>query len=102
MSQDSIVFAQIIQLVVLQPDLMAYNTLSSLIPMNVCPALRLVLSLTFVNVYLIIMERQCGLGKGKLVKVTYHCVLPESEGCLQQPCDLNLHGHLMWCVPLGH
>lgn len=78
------------------------STLSSLIPMNVYPALRLILSLTFVNVYLIIREGQCGLGKGKLVKLMYCCVLPESEGCLQQSCDFNLHGNLMWCVPLGH
>lgn len=56
MSQDGTGFSQIIQPVVLQPGLTADSTLSSLIPMNVCAALKLVSSLMFVNVYLIIME----------------------------------------------
>lgn len=56
MSQDGTGFSQIIQPVVLWPGLTADSTLSSLIPMNVCAALKLVSSLMFVNVYLIIME----------------------------------------------
>lgn len=56
MSQDGTGFVQIIQPVVLWPDSTADSTLSSLIPVNVHPALRLVWSFMFVNVYLIIME----------------------------------------------
>lgn len=51
MSQDGTGFAQIIQ-----PDLMADSTVSTLIPMNMHPALRLVLSLMFVNVCVVIIE----------------------------------------------
>lgn len=48
--------AQLIRLAALWPDLRADSALSSLIPVNVQPTLRLVLSLLFVNVQLIIME----------------------------------------------
>lgn len=56
MSQDGTAFAQSIQQVVLWPDLTADSPSSSWFPNCVCPALRPVSSLRFVNVYLIIME----------------------------------------------
>lgn len=55
MSQDGTGFAQNIQKVVLWVDLMAGSRSSSWFPNSVCPALRPVLSLRFINGYLIII-----------------------------------------------